>query len=547
MQHGQANISMRSTLRACCLAIGCSIATGGCLPKVGAPVGMLRERITLPAEQMEQDAAIQSERVIASEPVATPTPQLAPLPPLPGKPAPPSVPPTPALLPAPLSAETLPVPRATESSPVDATCREPLSLEAAIEIAARNNPRLEALRARVARAEGGYDVAWADFLPEVSGALRHLNSTPNPFVLPTTASEFGSVAPEGPAQRFDRAELGVQWVLYDFGRTSNKAGQAKTAIDIARLQFQRGQETVAYDITAAYFSALQADAAIRIAEEGVATARAMQRDSMNYFRRGTVIRNDVLRADVLLADMQLQLVKARTDRGAAVATLNQVMGVNVSCEARLADRVEEPPFELSLGECLQLAADNRDEFGVVLDSIRSSQMGAGAARSDFMPRIVVGGVAVQQQTDGNADFDRLLAGGINLELALYEGGRRVGQLRQAEADIRGTIAQGKQMCDQIALEVNLAYLKVIDAKQRIVLYRTSVAQSNENLRVVRSLLAQGDAKPTELVDAVLIRTRAEQGLAQALYEYQTSLACLVYAAGIPSTPGLAASLLKGRS
>ncbi|MBI2827584.1 MAG: TolC family protein [Planctomycetia bacterium] len=424
----------------------------------------------------------------------------------------------------------------------------PLLLDQAIDMAWRFNPRLDALRERIAAAEGGRQIAAADFLPEATSTYRHLNGAPGtvPFVLPTIPNYVGNLAPGPPSDRFDRAELSVQWILWDFGRTSGKVGQAVSAVDIARLQFERARQTVAFDVTAAYFGVLAAQANGRIAEEAVARADSVLRDARNFFQRGAAIRNDVLRADMLRAEMQLNLVKARTSTAAAVAALNQSIGINVSCPTQVVDQSDELPFRLSLADCLQLAADNRDEFRVVLNAIRSSRLGVGVAQAEFLPRVLVGGVGLLQQTR-NGEEVHLAAGGVNLEMALFEGGRRVGKLRSAEADVRVAIAQGKDLCDRIAYEVNLAFLGIQDARQRIDLSRTTVAQANENLRVVRRLVEHGDATSTDLIDAVLLITRAQQNYAAALYDYQTSLARLTYATGLPNTPGLSSSLFASRT
>lgn len=420
----------------------------------------------------------------------------------------------------------------------------PLTLEMAIDLATQYNPRLGAMRERISAAEGGREVAMADFFPEAVATLRHIEGDPanHPFVLPTMPTEIGGFAPGGASDRFERAELGVQWILYDFGRTSGRVGQARSMVQIAQLQFDRARESVTFDVTKAYFAVLQAQANTRIAEEGVALAASTLRDARNFFQRGAMIRNDVLRADVLVAEMQLTLVKAQTERGAAVAALNQAIGTNVSCPTTVVDRTEEPAFRLPLADCLQIAADNRDEFRVALNEIQSTSYGIGVAKAAFMPRILVGGVALQQDAQGLPNDKALAVGGVSLELALFEGGRRVGKLRTAQAEMREAVALGREICDRIAYEVNLAYLAIQDARQRVELSRTTVAQANENLRVVQRLLEHGDARPTELVDAVLTMTRAKQNYSTALYDYQTSLARLTFATGLPNTPGLSASL-----
>jgi len=519
------------------------LCVGGCadLP-AGGPAGALRSRITAPPARLLADEA-QKSSPEAIAPGTTPPAAPEQIPPPAGTtPAPPTSDATTGTAVTSIPVHLLPTP--PPAPIVEPAPAGPLTLEAAIDLAARYNPRLDAMREHITAAEGGREVAMADFYPELKGSYRHVEGAPRayPFVLPTLASEFIGVAPGGASDRFDRAELGVQWILTDFGRTSGRVGQASTAVDIAQLQYERAREGVTYDVAKAYFAVLQAQANTKIAEEGVALASTTLRDARNFFQRGATIRNDVLRADVLVAEMQLNLVRAHTERGAAVAALNQAIGTNVSCPTTVVDRVEEPAFRLSLADCLQLAADNRDEFRVALSEIRGSNYGVGVAKAEFMPRIIVGGVALQQSAAGLPDDKSLAVGGVNLELALFEGGRRVGKLRTAQAEVRQAVALGREICDGIAYEVNLAFLAIQDARQRVDLSRTTVAQANENLRVVQRLLEHGDATPTELVDAVLTMTRAKQNYATALYDYQTSLARLTFATGLPNEPGLSASL-----
>jgi outer membrane protein TolC len=175
---------------------------------------------------------------------------------------------------------------------------------------------------------------------------------------------------------------------------------------------------------------------------------------------------------------------------------------------------------------------NREEFGVVLDSIRSAQLGVGVAQADFMPRVQVGGVAAHELNNAGVRTN-LVAGGLAIEFVLSEGGKRLGRVRVAEAEARAALAQGKEVCDRIAYEVNVAYVATADARERIVQSEKAVTAGTENLRVVRSQLEQGDASPTDVADGELVLTRAQQSYYTALYDYQIALASLAYAVGLP--------------
>lgn len=71
------------------------------------------------------------------------------------------------------------------------------------------------------------------------------------------------------------------------------------------------------------------------------------------------------------------------------------------------------------------------------------------ARADFAPRIVTrGSLFDYQQSSPRGHFDIAL-GYIGLEWGLFDGGRRVGELRVANSRIREALAQADSIADTI--------------------------------------------------------------------------------------------------
>jgi outer membrane protein len=416
-----------------------------------------------------------------------------------------------------------------------------LTLASAIDMAYRANPTLQAARANIDLAKAGKEVAFAGFMPEVQLGFRDIVGKTGPpgFVLPTMPTDIGNVAFGGAAEQFRVAELRAQWTLWDFGRTTSRFGQSVIMEEIAGLQFVRSQQTVGFEVASAYFEALQAKASADIAEESVRRAKSVLKDAKNYLHRGTNIRNDVLRAEVFVKEMDLSVVRARTAEGVAIAKLNRAIGINPSQETQVVELADAPPFEQPLPECLQMAVENRREFGVVERGIAKAKLGENLAESQFMPRVYVGGLGSLQQMEQPDRFAQHASAGVGIELGLNQGGKRIGELRESKAEVNLAIARGKEVCDQIAYEVKVAYLVIDDARERIKVSRAAVAQASENIRVVRSLFDQGDAIATDVIEAELTMTRAQQGYLIALYDYQTSLARLAYALGLPAESFLA--------
>jgi outer membrane protein len=128
--------------------------------------------------------------------------------------------------------------------------------------------------------------------------------------------------------------------------------------------------------------------------------------------------------------------------------------------------------------------------------------------------------------------------GIHLNQPLYAGGRRRGELRAAEAEVRQATAQAQTIFDAVTLEVTLAYRAVLAARDRVALAQPTIDEAQENLRLERVKYRNGDASPTDLVDAETALTQAQQRYFAALYEHRTALARLDYALGVPAAPPL---------
>jgi outer membrane protein TolC len=406
----------------------------------------------------------------------------------------------------------------------------PLTLADAIALGLQYQPRLRVFQERVEESRGRSDVAFAPFLPQVNllerGFLGHNPSGPDDGValpLPEFPDAKGY-------QTYAVSEFYLQWTIWDFGRTYGRYQQAELGIDIARLQATRAAQTTAYDVAAIYSRVLQAKAAGRVARESVRLGESVLDISRKSLNAGLVERDQVLRAEVQLARARRDVVNAERAERVAVAGLNQAIGLNVSAATEVVDWTADPPFELSLAQCLQRAIDARPEFRVARLAIEAAGEVERVARAEFLPRVY--GEAVMGEEDGHQALHGFTSGGsINIAWSPFQGGRRLGEVRAASAAFRAASAQAQVVCDAIAFEVNEAYRDIEAARRSIVLARPAVAQARENLRLVTRKYESGDATPTDIVDAETALTRAEQDMYTARYDYLTALARLDYATG----------------
>lgn len=416
---------------------------------------------------------------------------------------------------------------------------ERITLPEAIETAFRMQPRLRVFLEGINEAQGRADVAFSPFLPTLSGGISG-----GGFDLDVTGqSQSFSFLPPGAtipigldlSSGYGLAEVRLQWLICDFGRRSGRYCQAELGVEIAKLETDRAYQTVTNEVTAAYYKVLQAMALRRIAQEAVHRADDDLGVARKLEKGGVIEREKVLRAEVQMAQSQRLLESADAAVDIAIAALNLAMGVNVTCPTAVVETDDAPPPPNSLGECLQAAASQRRELDVARTGVQVAQEGTRVAKADFLPKIFAEGDYVNfEQATPRANVG-LGLGFIKLEWGLFEGGRRVGELRVADSKTRAAMALADSIADTISFQTIEAFRQATTSFRAIELAKPAVTQARENYRLVKARAAQGDATATELTDAETALTRAEQDYLNSTYEYLTTRARLDYVTG--QTPG----------
>jgi outer membrane protein TolC len=427
---------------------------------------------------------------------------------------------------------------------------QPLTLPDAVALAFRLQPRLRASLESIQQARGREDIAFSAFLPIASTGYSvggfNLDAGGAGVPLPGggafTFVPFSGSLPVGLDLHtgYELAEFKLQMLVCDFGRRLGRYNQADLAVDIAQLQTQRAYQTVANEVAVAYYQVLRARSLDRIATDSVRRAEDDLDVARKLAKRGVIEHEKVLRAEVALAQAQRMLDQAEEAEAVAVAGLNLAIGFNVSAPTDVVNVVDVPPFTLGLAECLQAAVAGRREFQVARRSVQVAQEGSRVARADFAPRIVAEGYLNDFQQSSPRGHSDLALGFIKLEWTLFEGGKRVAELRVADSRIREAVAEAETIADTIAFQVNQAYRQMVAARKGIDRSRPAVEQTRETYRLVVARSRQGDATPAELTDAEAALTRAEQDYANSIYDYLTAVDRLQFSMGTPATPATVA-------
>ncbi len=388
----------------------------------------------------------------------------------------------------------------------------------------------------IAQARANSDIAFSPYLPTLSGSVSggafNLNvngqSPGTSFLLPGGSFPIGLNLNSG----FALEDIRMQWLICDFGRRAGRYNQAEIGVVIAQLQTNRAHQTVANEVCLAYYQVLRAESLQLIAKETVHRSLDDLDVARKLHQQGVIEREKVLRSQVQLAQGERLLDNAESSAGISVAALNLAIGLDVSSPTKVLAIDKIPSMSCSLAECLQTAVSQRRELAVAQQSVQAAQQGGRVARADFAPKII-GDAAYLNFQQGSPQADVGLATGfIRLEWGIFEGGKRVGEVRVADSKMRAATALANSIAATISYQINETYRQLIAARKGIDRALPAVEQARENYRLVRARAVQGDATSADITDADAALTRAEQDHMNSIYDYLSALAKLEYAMGI---------------
>lgn len=412
----------------------------------------------------------------------------------------------------------------SEEPAIDLT-GEKLTLEKAIDLALRINPKLKMMEEELGIASQNVSVAFSAFLPHIVGVYgfdyrdRQVYAGINGSVFPTAEKTF------------QRAELTIQMTIWDFGKSLAGYLQAKIARKIAELSLERARQTVIYQVSKSYYDLLKAKKMVVVADQAIKQAGAHLEVVKSLYENGLVDRSDLLRAEVQLSEARQSYISAKNALKLAISAFNSAIGINVNMPVDVVEKTGQIEFNSTLAYLLELAVENRAEFPMVQKMVDAEIEGYRASVGNLMPRIYVSASAKRVDDDYQVYKNSGIAE-IGIEMDLFAGGRKYAEVKIAEHRIRRAIEQAKRVCDNIAFEVKQAYCAILDAKARMELAEKTLKQVDENLRLVESRYKQGAASSTDVIDAQTLRTRAYQSYYVAFYEYLSAIEQLRYAIGV---------------
>jgi outer membrane protein TolC len=403
-------------------------------------------------------------------------------------------------------------------APVTLHAEEPLTLEAALDLALVNNERARKAPERVEVAVGGLDRARTAFYPTLVGQGIGVWSS--------VADKRGRYVSADGAITLNQPLVNASaFPLY---------GQARHNLSSERWGAVEDLRLVAFDTANAFITALSTDQLLAAAQHRLERAQADLSDSQARANAGLTSSNDVTRASVAVATAQGQVATAQGDVQRAYLQLafligRPVKGPLVTPEAttnnarhgswkpdEVARRAEarRPDVKSAAEHTLSLHDFAREPYYRLIPTLGlSAQL-----------REVVDPLPPDVGTSGSAQ--------LTLTWTIYDASVRYADRRTRLAQYESAALDEHQLRRSVATDIGIAVAMLHAARNVYQISEQAVVTAQKNVDETAILYKQGLAKAIELTDANASRYDAEVTRATAKLTMEQAYLNLRFALGL---------------
>lgn len=463
----------------------------------------------------------------AAELPSAPSPQAAPSPSAPSM-RPNAAPgPLPQTMPGQGAAPQTGAPRAPQASPPGA---QSLTLKQAEAYAIKNNPQISVARLLSLASQQFTRAVRSSLWPTATGDITGVYSQSD--ISRITAGALNS------PHVFTKAAAGVMvtQLITDFGRTTNLVSTANYAAKAENENAAATAQQILLAVDRAFYSALQAQAVLNVAEQTVKERQTVADQVNVLFKSKLKSELDLSFANVNLAQAQLLLLDAQNNRSAALATLAMVMGYPTLQDLQLVEEsspTTPPPGNVD--DLISKAFSLRPEILSLQYQYESAKKFQTAERDLLFPTLrALGGVGdtpvgnpAVAPNPGAWSNNYGVVGG-NLEIPLFNGFLYTARAHEARLREEAVQERLRDMRNLISRDVRTSWLNANTAYQRLSVTQQLLDQANLALNLAQARYKLGLGSIVELSQAQLQQTQAQISFAQAGYDYRLSLAVVAF-------------------
>ena len=318
--------------------------------------------------------------------------------------------------------------------------------------------------------------------------------------------------------------LSINQTLYDGGRSFNTVRQARTNLDIARLNQRQTRIQVIQNVASSYYGLLQAQQLLDVAEKNLNLSEQQVDLVQKQFDVGAVRKTDLLKADVARGQAKVDVLNHITALDNARRQLFNDMGMqdfgqSISAVADEWTDVQVP----SSADALELLKTKNPSLLIQQSRISLGVLQVKMAKGVRLPSL---GASMSYSTNAE-DSDALMDAvkndwivGMNLSLTvpLYSGSRLSTSQQQAKLSQQKSENDYITYLNDLRVQVELLRKSLENYSEIIPINQSVVVSAEEDLKLVQGRYSLGSATILEVLDAQVSLIRSNSNLINTVHD-----------------------------
>ena len=399
-----------------------------------------------------------------------------------------------------------------------------ISVDDCVKIALQNNPMILSQLLSKDIYKNQIAQAWSNYFPTINAGLSYSKND-----MLVTNFRF----PTQTYNSWNMPTVGVNLLLYDFGKTSTQANVAKKTYEASRETLQSSINDVVYNVKNYYYNLLYLQQQVEVYEDTVLQYQIHLEQAQAYYNIGSKAKIDVSTAAFNLDNAKLTLIQAKNAVDTGFAQLTNAMGVPEFAKFDIKDRLDKKRYDITFDEALEIAYKQSPTLAAAKKKMEGSKLLVKASKVAFLPNLQGFGSYINGGKTPSTDYSYQIGAQLsysNLNLLLLKE-----QVDEAKLTYKKDQADYEVQRQKVYLDVKQAYIQLKNAQQSIPVSRASmdVAQERYELAAGRYKVGLGDA--LELKDSQITYMNAKLQYYNTLMQYHISAANLERVIGAPLT------------
>ena len=408
-----------------------------------------------------------------------------------------------------------------------------LTIEDAVRIGLESHPRITSAYERVGSQQAVLGQQMSAYYPTI--VLSNLYRT-------GTASGTTGISAVG--FDFFQSAAAFNMTIYNFGKREGTVQAARETLDATKEDYASTAQDIVLAIKQAYYTYLTAQAIVNVRKDTVRSRDLLVKQAQGFYEVGTRARIDVARAEANLYSAQADLITAENAVKIAWVTLRNAMGSPRLPEQPVADDTPEVTFSMNLAGARDVAFDSRTELKSFEAQKRAADQLLAVARRNHLPDIIFDALYGRRHVSNDTakvgnqtilldtfPLKPVYQVQLTVNIPIFDGFRTTNRVQETLHNYKNVVAQEEDRKQQIALEVEQSYLRVVETQERIKSTESAAKAAKENLDLAKGRYEVGVGSIIEITDAESIYTDAQTTYIRTIYDYKIADAQLARAMG----------------